>query len=386
MNGGGVDAVDQEKLTGLMALWIEHEFWIQAGCPESQRHWIVFPGYASIAEQDVRGYDAYRHSLVPYFAEAQGFRGIHDSLQKLVGDAEAKHPALFNELMAQYEDPDGRFRAQWGNLFCSIFNDGLSHRTLLDYQKKFEIELPLCFLAQLRELVTKGSFDKNLDRFRDRAGSLKKGVIAQFIIDGLSSYSELHSIVASGYLPKLRNAVGHNAYVIENDVFRAIDNELTLTRLEFSQCFNALQTFQNAVIWYLRTQHTQFAGLNTKGVIALGWAESSEPGNRYSQLMVFQLAPFYNVDPACSWLRNISIAIDGNFLVTELSNSHPIRGEYVKELRGVLELIVASGRLQCFVIPIMPCLHKHTAFELLDGEYCEVLGRKEMLLQACVVT
>ena len=172
MNGGGVDAVDQEKLTGLMALWIEHEFWIQAGCPESQRHWIVFPGYASIAEQDVRGYDAYRHSLVPYFAEAQGFRGIHDSLQKLVGDAEAKHPALFNELMAQYEDPDGRFRAQWGNLFCSIFNDGLSHRTLLDYQKKFEIELPLCFLAQLRELVTKGSFDKNLDRCA--AGSYRR--------------------------------------------------------------------------------------------------------------------------------------------------------------------------------------------------------------------
>lgn len=327
----------------------------------------------------------YRHSLVPFFAEAYGFAGVHESLVSLVDDAEKLAPDLFSQFMSSYEVPEERFRAQWGNLFGQIVHNGLSHQTLMLYQRKFEAELPLFFLAQLREIVTNGTVDVHLDRFRDKKGNIKKGVIVNYLIDGLSNYKKLCAVVSEGYQPKLRNAIGHNSYVIEKRFFRALDQDFRLSGDEFSHCFSALQVIQNAVLWFLMSRNLWSSELSTKGVVAIGWAKISDSVEGYPQLLIYQLEPFYSFEPECGWLRRVSIRKNGDLLLTELSESHSMTGEIDAELEKVLERIDAGGRLRCTVVPVMPCLHKHEGIFLADGEYCQVLEENELVLPVQVV-
>lgn len=384
-NGKKLISIETAKLNDLMTVWIEHERWIQAGCSEGQSHIVRFPGYLFLAEQDVRGYGMYRHALVPFFSEAYGFSGVHESLMSLINDAEKLAPDLFSRIMSLYEIPEERFRAQWGNLFGPISHNGLTHQTLLSYQQKFEVELPLFFLAQLREIVTKGTVDENLDRFRDKKGNLKKGVIIQYLIDGLSNYNELCAVVSEGYQPKLRNAIGHNSYVIEKRAFRTLDQGFRLTDDEFSHCFKALQVIQNATLWYLMSRNSWSSELKTKGIVAIGWAIISDSVEDYPQLIIYQLEPFYSLEPECGWLRRVTIRQEGNLLLTELSELHSMSGELFTGLEPVLERVDAGGKLRCTVVPVMPCLHEHEGIFLVDGEYCQVLEEKELVLPAQIV-
>ena len=378
--------VDQSKFTALMGLWITHENWIQAGCPLSDPPQTAFPGYQVLSEQDIEGYALYRHALVPYFAAAFGFDSLHDSLTELFDDAESVDPGAFASLMAPYKNPDSRFRAQWGNLVEPVFHDGLDHQTLLGYQKKFEVELPLCLLAQVRELVSIGTFDPNLTRFRDNSGNLKKGVLAQYVIDGLRTYSGLHCALEKGYRPRLRNAVGHNTYEIVGDEFRALDSDFRISREEFSECLNALQVFQNAILWYLASAGLKREDLGTQGVVAIGWVPESVDDVGCQQLLVFQLEPFFELDSDCSWLSGITVSERDNEIATTLADSPAIRGGVFAQFPSIFEQVNSVGAVRCSVVPVMPCLHSHDVFALQDGEYCEVVDSRDLLVPLVRVT
>ena len=378
--------VDEHKLNKLMAIWVEHEFWIQAGCPDPRNRQLQFPGYGILSNQDVRGYGLYRHALVPYFAEALGYPQVHESLLALIERARADHPTLFAEMLAEYENPDNRFRAQWGNLFGNIVRDGLTHSSLTDYQAKYEVELPLCFLAQLREIVTQDTLDVQLQRFRDRNGSLRKGVLVQYIIDGLGDFPGFLGAIERGYQVRLRNAVGHNTYDINNGVLSSLDHNYRITEEEFREIFRALQIVQNAIVWFLMSRESDLTNLKTKGILGVGWDIENRGESEFPTILVFQLAPLYMLDTECEWLTQATLSVGDEDLTTVLPDDYPITGEMTPDIMRIVDAARRRGRLKCVVIPMMPCVHTHEAFSLVDGEYCQSKEEHEVEVVAIVVT
>lgn len=377
---------DEKKLNSVMALWAEHEFWIQAGCPDLHNHCVRFPGYSTLGSQDARGYGLYRNALVPYFAEALGYPRVHESLIALIECAEQRHPALVAEMLVQYEYPKDRFCAQWGNLFRNMFRDGMTHSSLADYQAKYEVDLPLCFLAHLREIVSDGTLDVQLQRFRDGNGRLRKGVIAKYLIDGLHDFPELQAAFEKGYKAKLRNAVGHNAYTLDDGVFSSHDRDYRITNQEFRDIFEAIQIVQNAIVWFLISQRSNHTNLATKGILGVGWNVESDLENDIPSILVFQLAPFYMLDESCAWLTQARVSVGDDGLTTILSDNYPIKGKLSPEVEEIVDVIRRRGVLNCVVIPVMPCIHSHDSFCLVDGEYCQSMDEQEVEVVAQVLS
>lgn len=365
-----ISQVNKAKLDRLMMTWMEHERWIQEDDKRSQTHIIKFPGYGLLSGADLQAYDIYRHSMVPYFSKAEGFPNVHESLEELIHYAQAKDSKLFSALSNHYEDPSDKFLAQWGNVFGTVYYTGLTHEVLLEYQRRYEVDLPLCFLAHLRELVTRGSIEFSLDRFRDGNDSLKKGVIIQYIIDGLRSFPELQNATRLAYQPKLRNAIGHNAYTITKNRFRAFNNEYELSVEEFYNCFTALQVVQNTVLSYFLSRRTINSSLTTKGILAIGWGLAEKNKSNIPVLVVYQVEPFFRKDPTCEWLTFFAVAIEENTLRTNLANVYSTHGSCNNDLEEIIRMVELEGAVNCRVKPVMPCIHDHdTQMEIVE-EFC----------------
>ena len=346
----------------------------------------MVPGYNTLTGQDLRAYDLYRHALVPYLAKSQGFAGLHDDLQRMIDDARMQHPQLLERLVNAFENPTDRFRVQWGNLFGNMFYDGLSHQTLQEYQRKFEVELPLCFLANLREIVSAGTLDLDLNRFRDRTGNLKKGVVVQYIKDGLANYPVLAAVANRAYHVKLRNAVAHNAYRLDAKEVRALDNCFVLSRREFLSCFGALQVLQNAVVWLFMSSQRDLSSLESKGVLAVGWVCGGGGADTTPQVVVYQIAPFRHIDRTSAWLQNVLLEERDGRLVTRLGNSSINEGQITREMRGLIDRMREFGEVHCTIIPVMPCVHVHEGIDLAGGEFCQVADATEKVAPISWVT
>lgn len=378
--------VDSQKLKLFLVVWLAHEYWIQGGCKDSDRPDQMVPGYNTLTSQDLRAYDLYRHTLVPYLAKSQGFAGLHDDLQRMVDDARMQHPVLLERLVNAFENPPDRFRVQWGNLFGNMFYDDLSHQTLQEYQRKFEVELPLCFLANLREIVSEGILDLDLNRFRDRVGNLKKGVVAQFIKDGLPNYPVLEAVANRAYHVKLRNAVSHNAYRLDAGEVRALDNSFVLSRSKFLSCFGALQVLQNAVVWLFMISQRDISSLESKGVLAIGWVCGGGGAETVPQVIIYQLAPFCHLDRSSAWFQNVLLEERDGRLVTRLGDSSINKGEITREMRGLIDRMREFGEVHCTIIPVMPCVHSHEGIDLAGGEFCQVADTTEKVVPISWVT
>ncbi len=322
--------IDRVKLQTLSLDWLEHERWIQNGCPDAGSHEIRVPGYSLVIKQGVEAYDWYRHSFVPYFAVARGFSGLHEDLTRLVATTKAKYSEAARQLLADYLGPDDNFRSGWGTFLIQPFMRDLNNRSLTFYQRRFEIELPLRFLANMRELSSSGNFDPHLSRFRDRAGSLKKGSAAEYIKDGFKEYPVLSSVANLAFHQHLRNAVAHNAYTISQGGLRSLDGHLSMTKDAFVQHLEALQTLQNAVIWLFMSRFEEDrSALSSNGVLSIAWGQSAD--TKKPCLSIFQLAPFYSLDVRLEWLDKIVLHRKGDRLITLLGRGPTIEGPIPSE-------------------------------------------------------
>jgi hypothetical protein len=368
--------VDRGKLADLMLTWLEHEHWIQDGCSQPANHKLRVPGYKTVVQQGQEAYAFYRHSFVPYFSAALGYSGLVEDITRLVDDLKAKYPELTSQLLADYVEPDEHFRAQWGNLFDTVLYSGLTHDSLLQYQRKFEVELPLRFLTNIRELAKTGSFDPKLTRFRDRSGNLKKGILVQHVRDGFKQYPHLSSIVKLSYDSKLRNAVGHNAYTISDGRLRSIDGRVQLSTEEFVRRLEALQTLQNTILWLFMSRYEEDrSALSANGIVAIGWGWQSD--QKGAHLSIFQLAPFFLLDKGVHWLDHIILAESEGKLITRLGGAPSVEGPMPAELTPILQEVRQSDELHCAIIPVMPCIHQHSPDLVSDGAFCQTAAGVE---------
>lgn len=376
--------IDTTKYMTLLLNWLHHEKWIQEGCGDSQSHELLVPGYDFVAKQSLEAYGYYRHAFVPFFAEAEGFNNLHVDLLKLVKDNNQSNNEGMNKFFSTYSGPKEEFRAQWNNLFDRFFHDGLTHETLGWYQRKYEVELPLKVLAHLCQVKERLEIDEHLTKHRDKRGNLIKGSLIEYVKRVTQhSYPALYLTVSQAYKSKLRNAIGHNSYTLTGGIFRALDGSIVLTKDEFAYTFKALHVLCNSTLWLLSAlgDHSE---LTIFGVLGIGWLPR-KGHSTIPTICIFQLQPFFQLDPHLRWLDSVSFKTSATEVFTTLGSScAPVKGKTSPDLLSILETIKIARQVECVVQPVMPCIHEHEAYHLLNGEYCDSGGPSQHVVPATV--
>lgn len=362
-------ALNKDRWTKLQVDWLQHERWVQSGCPKG--HTLRVPGYAEVAQDGV-AYRFYRHSLVPFLAEAGRFQGTHKELRELLSELLDCAESTTQKMLRDFEGPQDKFKIQWNNLFDIKFIGPLSTSATSLYLRKFEVEMPLRFLAHLRQLDSEGTYDNGLSRFLDNKGKLKKGVVANYIAEGFSRFPTLRRVLKLAYDTKLRNAIAHNEYqILDESRIRGLDGSFSLNLSDFTKHLFALQTIQNAVLWLLSGQdfdERDLIQLRSSGIVSVAWVPklASNP----PELVIFQLGSFFELDPKASWLTEAHFQCDEHSVRTRIGPARELAGKMVAPVPEVLALVQSTGSVLCRVISIMPCIHQHESLPLNGSLYC----------------
>jgi len=363
-------SIDENKRLDLLHRFVSHERWVQSGCPPDSPPADVVPGYSLLSSQAPGAYGLYRNSLVSYLGELRGYGDFYEQLETLVADNERDHPGEIAGFWQTHHLPDTKFIEQWRNLFDPQQSAGLTHQNCFRYQQKYEVELPLVVLAQLRQINSEGVLDIALDRFRDRTGKFKKGVIADYIVAGLGTYPALVRVVKEAYQPKLRNTIGHNEYCLVGDEIRSLDGQITVTSDQFFRAYLSLQEVHNAIVWLLARERTPNVELARYGILSIGFRPNQS--GRLPVMDVLQLEPFRQLDMQATWLTNVKFEVHSDTLHTHLDSAPIQEGVVNKDLRSWLKEVQEIGKVKCELIPVMPCVHIASHFIHSPwGEFCE---------------
>lgn len=241
--------IDPDKFIALSKKFAEHEGWIQEGCSKGKEPSNTIPGYLALASQDPRAYGLYRNDMLVYLADLRGYGNFFNQIIKLITECESKYPPEMTLFWKAHENPAENFRGQWRNLFDPFTSTSLTHQNCYKYQQKYEVEFVLIVLAQLRQINSGKGFDASLNRFRDNKGKFRKGVIANYIIDGFQEFPEFRKVLISAYDPNLRNIIGHNEYKLCGGTINSLDRKYTITERQLFYSYLCLQEVHNAILW-----------------------------------------------------------------------------------------------------------------------------------------
>lgn len=382
-------AFESAKVHAFIEAWVLHEHWFQGGQPDVETYSWPVPGLKAVVQDGLDAYLAYRDYISAFVLFVEGYGDALDDLKRLAGDLRRRFPDEFGRLMTEVAGIDETFLAQWGNLFDDPYMPALTHAALSKYARKYEVEWTLRVLACMRELLTKRLYDESLVRFRDRDGRLRKGVLVDFIAQGLRSYPHLQQAFRDGYCPPLRNAIGHNSYVIDETGVRSLDGEYAESAERFFTRMRALGAVQNMLVWLWRTSRQSKAELAPKGVVALHWGRDTFEGAPISWLGVLQLATFRLHDPDALWLDHATVTVAGDHMDTQLGEARSHGGPIPDQMRVVLDLMRDTGRILCEIIPVVPCLHpdalEHEVYELPSGRFCQLEESLESIVPVTVI-
>jgi hypothetical protein len=368
------DDLDRDKLRKLTHDWVSQEHWFQMVRGDAENYeWPVL-GSRQAALEGEDAFYLYRDAFVPLLEASTASEAAFDSAVRLYADVMHSHPIEAKRFESELFTFDASFRAQWKNLFGEFTWPGLTHESLALYSRKYEVEWPLRCLVCLRDLMQTGTFDATLKSHRDSSGRLRKGRVVAYIADGLGRYPELQSAIRRGYSPALRNAIGHNDYVVENDAVRSLDGKFIEATDDVWRRVQSLQSVQNALLWICHAATRSFTpNMAQRGIVVIAWLPVEHGGLPHA--LIGQLAPFHDLDERADWLTSAEIWFEDEKMFTQFAQARPRGGSVVPELRPVLDKLARSAKLIAEIVPVMPCLHKedldHLVLTTDEGVYCE---------------
>ena len=315
--------IDYQYLNDLTSRFYFHEKWINNRCPINSKPVNPIKEYFLLSKQNIRAYDYYRHKLHYFIRHVKNSSNHMDELLLLfeknikVRNSEMQYVFFYFNSLDTFE----RFRNQFQNtiqIFNSFENETITHEKIFLYQQKYEIEFFLIVMLQLRNIYIKGTYDHNLNRFRDRKGKLKKGVMADFITGGLKDFPALEAICKKAYDPKIRNIVGHNEYYLQNETIYSLDKSITLTREDFLESLYALQELQNAILWLIMTylSNQKISEFAKCGVVSIGYVPIEK--GKIPEIVLYQIWPFFELSLKTDWLKMITLTKKSKNILTSI--------------------------------------------------------------------
>ncbi|MCX5781807.1 MAG: hypothetical protein NT145_03755 [Elusimicrobia bacterium] len=348
--------IDQKLIDELTLRFGRHEDWINSGCETNKRPENPIKEYFLLGKQNTKAYNYYRHKLYYFIRWARNSSKYIDEISDLFKIA--KKNAIEMEKLASFvktEDIHRKFKNQFHNSI-EIFDENISkiinHKIIYFYQQKYEIEFVLIFLFQLINIIMKGSYDSDLNKFRDTKGKLIKGKIIENIISGTKSFPEIKKIIEKAYNKDLRNTIGHNEYRLKNECVYSMDGKITISKDKFMESLFVLQEIQNAVLWLIFTYFDEDDLNETKkcGIVSIGYS----PNGMSPKIYLFQLWPFFEISDA-SWIEEVSINVEKERMETKIWDGSIFTGEYDKDMREWVETATKNkNNVEISLIAVLP--------------------------------
>lgn len=197
---------------------------------------------------------------VYHFYRSQLFRlykstcdDVTEEFFRVFTNIETINPEAYNEIIAWYSQTkfaekfsitrDNSYRV--ANLFKS---NKLSSQLLFYYQQVYETESVLDILLTISTYLKQNVVDFTHANFSDRRGKLKKGSTIQYIVSCMKEYEEICENVRNGYVPKVRNSIGHNNYKFSEDNICDLDGNFIASKEELLSSLYSLQEIHNSIL------------------------------------------------------------------------------------------------------------------------------------------
>lgn len=348
---------NKKHVHDLIEKFITYENWVLSEFAEPRPENIPLE-YLKLFNQKPNAYSIYRQSLLKFIKVLSGEYDVFQTLNDLIERLQTRNRDLYEQVIDYFIN--GRFsyntNREWKNAFQISRNleyNEITHDSCFYYQAKYEIDVFLHFLAVIGFLYKDNIINLDLPSFRDKKGAFKKGLLIDVIEQKLDDFPILVKIIKKAYIPKLRNTIGHNKYIIEDGNLTSIDSSINISRDEFfDACYN-IQELHNAILWIFSNAECNryLNSYRDCGVLSIAFdIEDAIP-----KMYLFQLWCFYEIDPHKKWLQKIIFRKENNKLITEISENLFYRGS-IQHLKSLLKKVREKNIIKVEIISIIPFL------------------------------
>lgn len=229
-------------------------------------------------------------------------------------------------------------------------NIALNHNVCNLYQQYYEIEALLLVLYSFITLNKKDVVETKLDKFRDKNGNLRNGVLIDNLKPKLKSYPLVHKLFESAYNSKVRNTIGHNNYRIDGDKIISLDGSIIVSKDEIFMAIYSIQTLNNYLLYYFSSKSIPTGKLQNEGILGIGltWEGKLPVLNIYQLYCFYVLGDFQLSDKVIFNINKKQVKTNFGFHV-------PMIGPFSKELyKKWFSPLKKENQLKVYLTPIVP--------------------------------
>lgn len=315
--------------------------------------------YLRLFGQKPQAYIYYRHAMYKFIQQLSGEFELCEELERLASVLQQQNNRGLNKVINYFNSAQVvyNFAIEWSNAFeisQTIRENNISHESLHFYQSKYEIDEPILFLAILGKLLIENRADLSMNNIRNRKGMIIKGTMIDYAGKCFGNFRKIQKAIEKAYIPKLRNTIGHNKYIIENDTIKSLDNKITITKKEFYESLYYLQELHNTTMWFLSTTDSQIMhrSLADCGVMSIGFGYGD--AGEMPILDLFQLWCFYEIDIQKDWLQKVKFRIKKCKLHTKVTDTAIFKGPVVPELNKWMDYIHSKKSVLVRIHSVIP--------------------------------
>lgn len=219
------------------------------------------------------------------------------------------------------------------------------------YVLKYEVVEYLMFLVLVTECVKKSTVDLSFQKFKDNRGNFKRGVMIDYISNGLGEYPEFKLNFDKAYRPKLRNSIGHNNYKYSNVKYEDLDGKICLTYDEVAETIYALQEVQALVFNLMCILSINNINFSNCGVSAVRYEVTPF---KKPILNLYQLWSFYDIDNNHIWTKNLNVSFNKRKVFLRDGAKLLLQGQLYSEIKDFIRIASSQQKVTLNLMSIIP--------------------------------
>lgn len=329
--------------------------------------------------ENKEAYSYYRSWLYSYLLPEKE----SNELNEVIDFLESNYGSEGQEIIVQHYS-DAEYVRIFSNKRINAFETALiAEETKLSqshcflYQQYYEIETALLVLASFIVLNEEEKVDVTHNRFKDKSGKIKKGVLIDFVKSKIKRYKHMYSLLSVGYNSKIRNLIGHNDYRIVNDEIISNDGKTRITKNALFQALYSVQALNNYLLHFFALKNVNYTNFKSEGVLGV----SFDLVGGIPRLSIVQLLCFYKHGPY-PMPDTIIFSKNGQSMNTDIGYHSPMTGETIELVRlGWFDALKKQSDLRVRVIPIVPRDQEAEYITLDVGEFVLLANEQEYIVK-----